>query len=120
MATFWQRAAHSVNLMFFLLCLFECLVVSHLGFDGGNLVLIAHLLLFCRSGENSGFNGIRKLPLINQRENGMRSIIFDRSFVKPGQLLNIRRDQMSASLDDSLLNYELPFEYRKFLDMLDK
>ena len=38
----------------------------------------------------------------------MRSIIFDRSFVKPGQLLNIRRDQMLASLDDSLLNYELP------------
>ena len=108
MATFWQRAAHSVSIMVFLLCLFEFLVVSRLGFDGGNLVLIAHLLLLSRSGESSGFNGSRKLPLIYQRENGMRSIIFDRSFVKPGQLLNSRRDQMSPSLDDSLLNYELP------------
>ena len=57
MVTFWPRAAHSVNLMFFLLCLFGFLVVSHLGFDRGNLVLIAHLLLLSRSGENSGFNG---------------------------------------------------------------
>ena len=39
MAT-WERAAHSVNHMFSLLCLFVALVVSHFGFEGRTLVLI--------------------------------------------------------------------------------
>ena len=38
MATFWERAAHSVNRMFLLYFMF--LVVSHFGFEGGILVLI--------------------------------------------------------------------------------
>ena len=33
MATFWERAAHSINCMFSLLCLFVALVVSHFGFE---------------------------------------------------------------------------------------
>ena len=41
MATFWERAAHSANRMFYLLCPCVVLVVSHLGFKGGDLVLIA-------------------------------------------------------------------------------
>ena len=41
MATFWERAAHLVNRMFSLLWLFVALVVSHFGFEGGTLVLIA-------------------------------------------------------------------------------
>ena len=40
MATFWERAAHSVNHMFSLLCPFVALVVSHSGFKGWNLILI--------------------------------------------------------------------------------
>ena len=40
MATCWERAAHSVNHMFSLLCQFVGLVVSHLYFKGGNLILI--------------------------------------------------------------------------------
>ena len=40
MATFWERAAHSVNHVVSLLCLFVVLVVSHLRFEGGNLVLL--------------------------------------------------------------------------------
>ena len=39
-ATFWKRAAHSVNRMFSLSCLFVALVVSNFGFDGRTLVLI--------------------------------------------------------------------------------
>ena len=39
--TVWARAAHSVNRMFSLLCLFVTFVVSHFGFEGGTLVLIA-------------------------------------------------------------------------------
>ena len=38
---FGKRASHSVNHMISLLCIFVVLVVSHLGFDDGNLVLIA-------------------------------------------------------------------------------
>ena len=41
MATCWDRAAHSVNRMFSLLCLFVALVVSHFDFEGRTLVLIA-------------------------------------------------------------------------------
>ena len=41
MAIFWERAAHSVNHMFSLLCLFVALVVSHFDFDVRALVLIA-------------------------------------------------------------------------------
>ena len=41
MATFWEIAAHSVKHMFSLLCPFVVLVVSHLGFNDGNSVLIA-------------------------------------------------------------------------------
>ena len=33
-ATFWERAAYSVNRMFSLLCLFVALVVYHFGFEG--------------------------------------------------------------------------------------
>ena len=38
MANFWERAAHSVNSMFSLLCLVAALVVSHFGFDGRSLI----------------------------------------------------------------------------------
>ena len=41
MATFWKRAAHSVNHMFSFLCLVAALVVSHFGFEVRTLVLIA-------------------------------------------------------------------------------
>ena len=41
MAIVWERAAQSVNNMFSLLCPFVVSFVSHLGFKGGNLVLIA-------------------------------------------------------------------------------
>ena len=50
MATFWERAAHSVYLMFSLYFgLFVILVISHFGFDGWTLVLIASVpgLLLC-------------------------------------------------------------------------
>ena len=47
MATFWLRAAHLVNHMSSLLYLFVGLVVSHLDFEGGNLVLIAQVLGHC-------------------------------------------------------------------------
>ena len=40
MAIYWGRAAHSINRMFSLLCLFVALVVSHFGFEGGTLALI--------------------------------------------------------------------------------
>ena len=40
LASFWERAANSVNHMFSLLCPFVVLDVPHLGFEGGNLVLI--------------------------------------------------------------------------------
>ena len=46
-ATFWERAAHSVNRMFTLLCLFVALIVSHFGFEGGTLVLIASVPDHC-------------------------------------------------------------------------
>ena len=41
MATFWERAAHSVNRVFSLLCLFKVLVVFRFGFEGRTLVLIS-------------------------------------------------------------------------------
>ena len=44
MATFWEETAHSFNRMFalLLLCLFFLIfVVSHFGFEGGTVVLIA-------------------------------------------------------------------------------
>ena len=41
MATFWERAAHSVNHMLSLLFQIVALNVSHLGFPGGILALIA-------------------------------------------------------------------------------
>ena len=41
MATFWERAAHSVFCMFSFLSLFVALVVLHFGFEGRTLVLIA-------------------------------------------------------------------------------
>ena len=40
MDVFWKRAAHSVNHMFSFLCPFAVFVVSHLGINGGNLILI--------------------------------------------------------------------------------
>ena len=41
--TFWERAAHSVYRMFslYLALLIVILVISHFGFEGGTLVLIA-------------------------------------------------------------------------------
>ena len=48
-ATFWERAAHSVKHMFSLLYLFVALVVSHLGYEDGNLVLIAAVPGHCFS-----------------------------------------------------------------------
>ena len=42
MATFWERAAHSVYRMFSLFfLLIVILVISHFGFEGGRLVMIA-------------------------------------------------------------------------------
>ena len=46
MATFLERAAHSVNRMFSLLCL-VALVVSYFGFEGRTLVLIASVPGHC-------------------------------------------------------------------------
>ena len=50
MATFWERAAHSVDHMFSLYFDFLNFVISRLGFEGGVWVLIApvpvHCLLF--------------------------------------------------------------------------
>ena len=43
MATFEERAAHSVNRVFSLLCLFVALIVSHFGSVGRPLVLIASI-----------------------------------------------------------------------------
>ena len=40
-AFFLERVAHSFDHMFFLLCPFVVLVVSHFDFEGMNLVLIA-------------------------------------------------------------------------------
>ena len=47
MATFWERAAHSVNRVFSLLCLFVALVVSPFCFQGRTLVLIASIPGHC-------------------------------------------------------------------------
>ena len=41
MVTFWKIASHSVYHMLSLLYLYVVFVGSHLGFEGGNLVLIA-------------------------------------------------------------------------------
>ena len=47
MAAFLERAVHSGYRMFSLLCLFVALAVSHFGFEGSTLFLIAsNLLLF--------------------------------------------------------------------------
>ena len=44
MATFWEKAVYSVNHMLFPeLCLFVDWVVSHFGFEGGTVILIAAL-----------------------------------------------------------------------------
>ena len=40
MITFWERAAHSVNRLFSLQYVFVTLVVSHLDFEDGTVVLI--------------------------------------------------------------------------------
>ena len=59
MVTYLERAVHSVNHMFSLLYLIVVFVVSHLGFECGNLVLIAPVLGHClpftfkRSGRRS-------------------------------------------------------------------
>ena len=47
MATFWERAVHSVNHLFSLISLFVALVASHVGFDGRTLVLIASVPGHC-------------------------------------------------------------------------
>ena len=41
MDTFWERAAHSIYRMFSLYFDIVSLVISHFGFEGGTLVLIA-------------------------------------------------------------------------------
>ena len=41
MGTLWERAAHSLNHVLSLLCLFIALVVSHFGFEGRTMALIA-------------------------------------------------------------------------------
>ena len=48
MASYRERTAHSVNRMFSLLCVFVALVVSHFGFDGWTLVLIASVPGHCQ------------------------------------------------------------------------
>ena len=47
MATFSENAAHSVDGMLSLLCLFVALVVSHFCFVGKTLVLIASVPCHC-------------------------------------------------------------------------
>ena len=47
MIIFWERAAHSVNRMFSLLCLFVAFVVSHFGFKGKTLVLFVSVPGHC-------------------------------------------------------------------------
>ena len=42
-AIFWERAAHSVYCMMFLYFDIVILVISHFGFEGGTLVLIASI-----------------------------------------------------------------------------
>ena len=49
MATFWERAAHSFNCMFSLLCLFVALVDSNFGFEGRTMILIASVPGHCLS-----------------------------------------------------------------------
>ena len=56
MATFRERAAYSVNHVFFLLCLFIALVVSNFDFEGRTLLLTVSVpghclaLTFCNTG----------------------------------------------------------------------
>ena len=52
-ATIWERAAHSVNAMFILLCLFVFFVVSC--FESGNLDLVALVPGHCLSNERFRF-----------------------------------------------------------------
>ena len=47
MASFWERTAHSVYYMFSLYFNNVILVISHFGFGGGTLVLIASVLGHC-------------------------------------------------------------------------
>ena len=51
MATFWETAAHSVYRTFSLYFDIVILVISHFGFEGGTLILVApvpgHFLSFC-------------------------------------------------------------------------
>ena len=47
MATLWERAAHSVNRMFSLYLVI--LAISHFGFEGGTLILIASDPDYCLS-----------------------------------------------------------------------
>ena len=47
MTTFRERAAHSVNHVFPLLCIFVALVVSQFGFEGRTLDLIASVPAHC-------------------------------------------------------------------------
>ena len=47
MTTFWERAAHSVNHVFSLVCLLVALVVSHFNFKGGTLVLVVSVPDHC-------------------------------------------------------------------------
>ena len=47
MDTFWEKAAHSVNRVFTLVCPLVALVVSHFGFEGRTLVMMASVPGHC-------------------------------------------------------------------------
>ena len=49
MVTFWERDAHSVYRMYSLYFNIVILVISHFGFEGGTLVLIAPVPGHCFS-----------------------------------------------------------------------
>ena len=58
MATFWERTAHSGYRIFSLYFDIEISVISHFGFEGGTLVLIASVSGHCLSFTfNSSFEG---------------------------------------------------------------
>ena len=56
MASFLERAAHSVNHIFSLFCITAVLVVSLLGFEATNLVLIAPVPEIFRQGIHNIFD----------------------------------------------------------------
>ena len=47
MATFWERATHSVFIELSLFCIILILVISYCGFEGGTFVLITSVPGHC-------------------------------------------------------------------------